>query len=436
MSQGPEHQSPLWQLMLWAVDGLRRRLSNHPDGEFSQQGVSNTSTPEHARAAVLDLETHGLRALGLTQAHLNKFSRGSTPESLRALLAVSMGALRRAYRPDFVLVDQTVEACEKLSSRSKGFVNAFLRSVVADKPGLEKPSDDVRCNAPIWWRRRLAQARLLDVYRTTCLLPPLFCLRYLGLPAQRESWQQELERLGLRSHWQGPKTLWLSPACPVHQIPGFSEGVFRVQDASAQRLSELLDEERWEDFNALDACAAPGGKTFLLGEHPLRSLWAMDRSEARLHRLLEESKRLDVMLKVRPSVVVHDLTQGSWPLDCPQSYDFIVLDAPCSGSGVVRRHPEIPWRQTPKSLAELVQTQAHVLTSLWDRLRPGGKLVYITCSIFPEEGEEQIKKLMLVRKDCQRLPAPGLIMPSHQEHNGVPTGEDGFFYARLAKRPP
>ena len=435
MTKTPERQSPLWQLMLWAADGLKSRLSSHTRSGYSQESSSALHVPQHARSAVLDLQAHGIRALGLTQAHLTRFSRGPTSEALRFLLAVSLGALRRSYRPDYVVVDQTVEACERLSNRSKGFVNAFLRSVIGGKSGIEE-TQEVLCNAPLWWRERLARAGLIDVYAQTCLLPPVFCLRYLGSDDHRDVWQKQLIAQGLRTHWQGLNTVWLAPASPVQNIPGYAEGLFRVQDASAQRLSELIGTEPAQTLDVLDACAAPGGKTFLLAEHPFRRLWAMDRSEQRLDRLVTEAQRLGPRLKVTPSVVTHDIAQHPWPSDCPQQFDLIVLDAPCSGSGVVRRHPEIAWRQTPRLLADLVQTQANLLSSLWDRLRPGGKLIYITCSVFPEEGDEQIKHFMLAQKDCNRLPAPGLILPSHREYEGVPTGEDGFFYARLAKMLP
>ena len=173
MTKTPERQSPLWQLMLWAADGLKSRLSSHTRSGYSQESSSALHVPQHARSAVLDLQAHGIRALGLTQAHLTRFSRGPTSEALRFLLAVSLGALRRSYRPDYVVVDQTVEACERLSNRSKGFVNAFLRSVIGGKSGIEE-TQEVLCNAPLWWRERLARAGLIDVYAQTCLLPPVF----------------------------------------------------------------------------------------------------------------------------------------------------------------------------------------------------------------------------------------------------------------------
>ncbi len=438
MKGDAEHQSPLWQLMLWAVAGVGHRLSTqtkHPVGRREEAEQPFLGVPENARAAVLDLEAYGLRSLGLTQTHLARFSTRATAESLRYLLAISLGALRRSYRPNYVVVDQTVKACEHLSSRSKGFVNAFLRSFLFVEQGLEQDSDEALFNAPQWWRRHLIRAGLADVYRKTCLLSPPFCLRYTGPDTLKKTWLKELSSLGFRTHWQNEKTFWLTPARSVHKIPGYSQGLFRVQDASAQRLADLLESEKVQATDVLDACAAPGGKTFLLAEHGFRSLWAMDRSEQRLHRLKAETIRLVPWLKVSPSVAVHSLGEAPWPESCPKQFDLIVLDAPCSGSGVVRRHPEIPWRQTPRSLSELIETQARLLTSLWERLRPGGNLIYITCSIFPQEGEEQIKKFLLAQKNCQRLSAPGVILPSYQEHDDVPIGEDGFFYARLAKVP-
>lgn len=225
----------------------------------------------------------------------------------------------------------------------------------------------------------------------------------------------------------------VAPAAAVEDLPGFGEGVFRVQDTSAQRALGLLPLRRGD--RVLDACAAPGGKTFLLSEQADVDIWAVDASARRLARLGKEWIRIRHRFgyaQVFPFVA--DLSQASWPAGLPTLYDHVVLDAPCSGSGVVRRHPESAWVRRESEVEALVALQSVLLDRLWRVLRPGGQLLYITCSVFPQEGEAQILAFLARTPDAIRRPAPGQILPYYLDDGSLCVSGDGFFYARLEKR--
>jgi 16S rRNA (cytosine967-C5)-methyltransferase len=225
----------------------------------------------------------------------------------------------------------------------------------------------------------------------------------------------------------------VAPAAAVEDLPGFAEGVFRVQDTSAQRAVSLLPLRPGD--RVLDACAAPGGKTFLLSEQANVDIWAVDASARRLARLEKEWTRIRHRFgHARIFPVVADLSQALWPEGLPTLYDHVVLDAPCSGSGVVRRHPESAWVRSEAAVDALVALQSALLDRLWRVLRPGGQLLYITCSVFPQEGEEQILSFLARTPDAVRKPAPGQILPYYLDDGFLCVSGDGFFYARLEKR--
>jgi 16S rRNA (cytosine967-C5)-methyltransferase len=316
-------------------------------------------------------------------------------------------------------------------------VNALLRRVLADplKAEADLTAPAAQANAPDWYWQRLLQAGRV-VYAAHCAairLPPAFTLRYLGNLAQRDAWSASLEALGHRVTWSADKTLMVSPPANVEDLPGFADGVFRVQDSSAQRAFGLLPLQPGDRI--LDACAAPGGKSFLLLEQAPIALWSVDQSASRLARLEKEWQRLRPRFgscQLRP--LVADLAENEWPVTIPAVFDHIVLDAPCSGSGVLRRHPEGAWVRTASELETLVLLQQRLLDRLWRALRPGGQLLYITCSVFPEEGEQQIERFLHRTSDASRKPAPGQILPYYVDAGSTSVSGDGFFYARLEKR--
>jgi 16S rRNA (cytosine967-C5)-methyltransferase len=220
----------------------------------------------------------------------------------------------------------------------------------------------------------------------------------------------------------------------VAQLPGFTEGLWSVQDPAAQLAAAWLDPQPGQRL--LDACAAPGGKTcHLLESAPGARVTALDRSQARLARLRENVDRLGLAGPDRLTVIAGDgLHPDAWWNGVP--FDRILLDAPCSATGVIRRHPEIKWLRSPEQVEEAVALQAGLLRSLWPLLKAGGILVYATCSVLGDENSEQISRFLQVHGDAR--PEPREVpygQPSGAGRQILP-GEadmDGFFNARLRK---
>ena len=242
----------------------------------------------------------------------------------------------------------------------------------------------------------------------------------------------------------GPEALVLQRAVGVSQIPGFAEGAFTVQDAGAQLAAPMLRPVHGERI--LDACAAPGGKTTHLLQLADCEVLAIDLDPQRTGRILEnlQRERLPVhpqwpppawgaVVKAADAGKPHEWWDG-------QPFDKILLDAPCSASGIVRRHPDVPWHRNRRDITTLAAQQRLLLQALWPLLRPGGTLLYITCSIFPEEGEAVIAAFCSHQADCIREPvstswSDGQTTQSQLLPTSTDAREhDGYFYALLSKR--
>ena len=216
---------------------------------------------------------------------------------------------------------------------------------------------------------------------------------------------------------------------PVAQLPNFEQGWATVQDAHAQWSAELLDAQNNETI--LDACAAPGGKTtHILEKAPQAVVFALDIEENRLKRVRENLARLNQSA----TVICGDASQPDTWLEKGGMFDRILLDAPCSATGVIRRHPDIKWLRKEADIAELANLQAKILEALWARLKPNGILLYATCSILPEENHLQIEQFLQNHPDAEAVE-----MDFHGEKVTEkqffpqPNGGDGFFYAKLRK---
>jgi 16S rRNA (cytosine967-C5)-methyltransferase len=230
----------------------------------------------------------------------------------------------------------------------------------------------------------------------------------------------------------------LFKAVPVYQLPGFSEGHVSVQDAAAQLAAPLLLnglKPSQHGLRLLDACAAPGGKTgHLLECHPEAQVLALDVDPVRCERIQQNLDRL----KVKAQIVAADAAQPADWWD-GQSFDGILLDAPCTASGIGRRHPDVRWLRRESDVAQLAAIQAKLLKALWPLVKPGGRLLYCTCSVFKAEGESQIQTFVQHNTDAQILPSPGHLTPSIATsetslRDNVMGEHDGFYYALLEKR--
>jgi len=212
----------------------------------------------------------------------------------------------------------------------------------------------------------------------------------------------------------------LAQPVPVGQIPGFSQGLVSVQDAAAQLAAPLLDLQ--DGMRVLDACAAPGGKSGHILETADVELVALDNDERRMARITENLQRL----QLHATLQVGDAGDNSWWDG--KLFDRILADVPCTASGIVRRHPDIRWLRRKGDAAQLATISARILDNLWQMLQPNGKLLFVTCSLWPQESEAQAAAFG-VRNGATRLPAPGQLLPTADEGND----HDGLFYALFQK---
>ena len=423
------------------------------DQALAQAGLPLGSGP--SRAAVRDMAYGAVRQLGQLRA-LARQLNGRTPAPLLgALQAIALLQLLQQRRSAPIVIDQAVTAAgalaENLGNRfSAGFLNATLRRFLREREALLAAiADDpvARYNHPAWWLARLRECwprqweRIVDESLAHAPLTLRVNRRRVDLPTA----SARLTAAGFAHRRTGPQALTLETAVPVAAIPGFADGDFTVQDAGAQCVPALLNPVA--GARILDACAAPGGKTTHLLQQADCRVLALDIDPLRAERIVANLQR--EQLPIRPdwaatswgaTVMVADALQPAqwWN---GQHFDHILIDAPCSASGIVRRHPDVLWHRARRDLATFAGQQQQLLEALWPLLKPGGTLLYVTCSIFPDEGERVISRFSAGHADCDPVPIESPWIAGKQ---GVlqllPTrsperDHDGFTYALLSKRP-
>jgi 16S rRNA (cytosine967-C5)-methyltransferase len=430
-----------------------------------------TQVPAAARAGTQALSFQTLRRLGVALALRQQLAARVPRDDIDALLltALALLSLPTADAPytKHTLVDQAVVAARQLQAASSGFVNAVLRRFLRERDAaMAKALQDpvAKHNHPTWWIERLrrdwpqdwqalmAQAQqappmtLRVNLQRTSVDAYLQALDAAGLPARRLRLPQaralhpEALDAAASATTTSPHanqavpspTIVLDQPCPVHLLPGFADGLVAVQDAAAQLAAPLLLRglPRGAGLRVLDACAAPGGKTaHLLALDPSLRVTALDSDPQRLARVRDNLARLGG----QADVIAGDAgAPSTWWKGEP--FDAVLLDAPCTASGIVRRHPDIPWLRRASDVDQLARTQARLLDALWPLVAPGGVLVYASCSLFKAEGVQQIDAfLQRVGLNHARLdPAsPGHLRPLPDNQGAA--AHDGFFYARLEK---
>jgi 16S rRNA (cytosine967-C5)-methyltransferase len=290
-------------------------------------------------------------------------------------------------------------------------------------------------NHPLWWIERMKHdwpAQWQALLREANRRPPM-TLRVNARRATATAYVQRLAALGQSAQAFGSHTVVLDHPCPVPELPGFAEGEVSVQDAAAQRAAPLLlgAGPLAARARVLDACAAPGGKAAHLLELADLDLLALDSDSQRLLRVQDTLTRLHLAARLKAG----DARQPAAWWD-GQPFDAILLDAPCSASGIVRRHPDIRWLRRPGDIAALARIQAQMLDALWPLLAPGGRLLYAACSVFKAEGQQQIDAfLQRLGSGAARLdPAsPGHLLPLPDNASAGAATPDGFFYALIHK---
>ena len=402
-----------------------------------------TVLPAQERGFAQELCYGALRWGPRLQALVDRLLRKPLRERDRdvlALLWIGLYQLLYTRVPEYAAVAGTADASRDLKKPwAVALVNAVLRGFLKRRDALltEVDGDETARTAhPAWWLERLSGARPAEwrsIVAANNQRPPM-TLRVNRLHISREAYLQQLAEAGLPGT-PAPYTdtgIVLEKPVEVAQLPGFSEGLVSVQDAAAQLAAILLDPQPGERI--LDACAAPGGKTcHLLELQPgLAELVAVDRDETRMARVKDNLQRLGLQARL----VVEDVGNVSRWWD-GKPFDRILLDVPCSGSGVIRRHPDIKYLRRPEDIAVLAVEQQHLLATLWPLLKHGGMLLYVACSVLSEENEQQVQGFLRRHSDAKERPLAAswgqavqcgrLILPGAD-------GMDGFYYALLKKR--
>lgn len=379
------------------------------------------------RPAVQDLAYGTLRNLGLLDALLAELLHKPVKPALHALLACALHQLRARPASAHTTVDQAVRAVARIEPAAKGLANAVLRNYLreADALVLRCNSDSAHYSYPQWWINRLRKAwpqRWESVLNAGNLHPPM-TLRVNRRHHTAEQYLVRLAECGSAGELIGPYAVMLERPLPIESVPGFSAGEVSVQDAGAQLAGPLLDVR--PGMRVLDACAAPGGKAGHILELADCALTALDSDPARVTRISDNLKRLGLEARI---VCGDCCAPAAWSDGA--LFERILLDAPCSASGVVKRHPDIKWLRREKDIARLAATQGRMLDALWQQLAPGGKLLYATCSVFPQENTHTIASFLARTSAARRLPLAqfdaGQLLPDARH--------DGFFYALLEKQ--
>ena len=441
--QEKPNQVPLWR----QLQGAASILMAVRDGQSMTAALTDVDAA--LRPGVQALSFHALRWLGRAEALRQQLVKKPPPPEADALLCVVLALMWREEDAPYTahtLVDQAVEAAKRSEAtlHQASFINGCLRRFLREREALVAKTDanpQAVWNHPQWWIDRLRKdhpEHWQAILRANNARAPLI-LRVNERKTTLAQYLSALEAMNIVATPVGEYGVVLATAQSVTGLPGFADGHFSVQDAAAQLAAPLLlngllaADGSTAPLRVLDACAAPGGKTAHLLELADCEVTALDIDARRCERITQNLSRLGL----RARLVIGDASRPADWWD-GQLYDAILLDAPCTASGIVRRHPDVRWLRRPTDIAQLAGIQAQLLDTLWPLLRPGGRLLYCTCSVFRAEGDNQLQTFVTRHKDVSIRPAPGHLLPQRGvQATGLPdnlAGEhDGFYYALLEK---
>jgi 16S rRNA (cytosine967-C5)-methyltransferase len=416
-------------------------------GRSLTQALAAVAPP--LRPGTQALAFHAMRWLGGAMAARQALVPRPPPAAVESLLLLSLSLLWPAGSPPYpahTLVDQAVACARRRSPASAGFVNAVLRRFGREAatlvPALEATHPEARWQHPRWWIEHLQQdwPRHWEALLTQANTRPPMTLRVNARRSSAAAYAQALAARGLQGRPIGPQAIQavqLATPAAVDDLPGFADGWVSVQDVHAQLAAPLVIGHGAQALRpgarVLDACAAPGGKTAHLLELADLDVLALDVDSARLARVKDTLDRLGL----QATLLAADAGQPETWWD-GRPFDAVLLDAPCSASGIVRRHADVRWLRRASDIDALARVQSRLLDALWPVVAPGGRIVYATCSLFKAEGEQQIDAFMQRQPLAQRLAAPGHIgtLADNAQSGSAAEGldGDGFFYAVLAKQ--
>lgn len=447
VAAAPEAQppAPLLELkpdsLAFSLSGAAQAVAYVLEGMALPQALAKvflqTNALPQARGAIQDISYRTMRQVGRVDALLKAMTnKAPEPALLYGLLCCALTLLVRnegedAPYEDFVVVDQAVTAASANAHMvfAKGMVNAVLRRYLREKEELLKlvmKQPAAVWNYPQWWVDQTKAAYPDDwqaILTTGNHAPPL-TLRVNRRLTSTAAYLQLLAEQQIEASQIGPFAVRLAKPLPVNSIPGFEDGMVSVQDAAAQLAAPLLDVQ--DGMRVLDACAAPGGKTCHVLELADVNLLALDIDPLRVKRIQENLTRL----KLSATIKEGDASRSGWWDN--KAFDRILADVPCTASGVVRRHPDSRWLRRKTDTAQLAALSSRILDNLWRMLAPGGKMLMVTCSIWPAESEAQAAAFV-ARHGAIRLDAPGQLLPTMANPSDANNEHDGLFYALFQK---
>jgi 16S rRNA (cytosine967-C5)-methyltransferase len=391
-------------------------------------------TPQQ-RAVAQDLSYGTLRFYGAIQALLDQLLQKSLDDArLQCLLLVAIYQLQYDKAASHTVVDQAVKAASQSKKTwAKGLVNGVLRNFLRQQTELVanlEGNEFATYSYPAWWITKLKHQypENWQVMLVAGNQHPPMTLRVNQRQISAADFVAKLDAVGIASKALGANAVTLDKPIPVDRIPGFSAGEASVQDYAAQVAGYALDLK--DGQRVLDACCAPGGKTGQILELADVDLVAVDNDETRIARTQSNIERL----KLKATLLVGDAAKSAdWWDGNP--FDRILADVPCTASGIVRRHVDIKWLRREADIASFTKQQALILPSLWQVLAKGGKLLYVTCSVFQEENQRQIDNFLKTHSDAEQLsldtPLAGLSLNNGQLQPSAQ--HDGLFYALLQK---
>ena len=355
---------------------------------------------------------------------------------VKIILMLGVFQLLWMRTPDYAAVDAAVKSSLKIKKKwAKGLINAILRQLIREREEINYKQDLIaEFSHPQWLIESIKKDwpdNWKDILNQANEVAPM-TLRIDTRQVSLDDYITQLNEVELDAEQLTavPTALVLEQASDVHRLPGFEEGKVSVQDAAAQLAAQLIQLK--PDQKVLDACAAPGGKTaHMLQTEPSVQVDAVDISETRLERVEENLERLNL----QANLITSDISQPNEWWD-GQQYDRILLDAPCSATGVIRRHPDIKSLRWPTDIPNLVATQKQILDAVWPMLKPGGLMLYATCSILKDENERQMSNFLARTDDVEEIKIDAKWGHEQKVGRQVLTGQanmDGFYYALLKK---
>jgi 16S rRNA (cytosine967-C5)-methyltransferase len=438
----------------WAPGADARSLAVHAVARVLQEGItldqalgSALAAPPHASAAIRSLSYGAVRGYFRHEAILGRLlsqpTRSLSPP-VRALLSVALFELEDARTPEYAVVDAAVKVAKSGGGRAGGLVNAVLRRYLRERRTLDEEvakSPAARNASPAWLAERLRSdwpERWTELLAALDARAPMW-LRADGRRTSADGYVETLRasEIPARAEPRVPQAVELMAPCDVGELPGFANGAVSVQDLGAQCVAFALALE--PGLRVLDACAAPGGKTSLIAEREpgLARLVALDIDPWRLERVRENLTRGGLEAELMAGDAASP--EGWWD---GVPFDRILIDAPCSALGVIRRHPDIRLRRSVKEIEKMPRVQGRLLAAAWRMLARGGRLVYATCTLTRSENRGVIAGFLDTTPDARIVPPeewdgwPGFGAADGFGRQILPgeAGADGFYYAALIKR--